>query len=224
MKLVGLMQLALLVPGGYKAMKADWQFFSSKRNEPSQLGITYFFSPSSAISSISLMFHCSLQEQDTVLQHGPRWDGSLFSLHRPYRKNNPQPNSSWFVFPDFINSKPNLSSNALPASPGWTQLFFAHPLQSLPPGLLEADCPPGPSPPSRLCPRKGAAPSGWFWAQPLPHSPSPAGCEHTGAELCWGENISAPQLSASKSLLCLLVCFLHQQCFKNSWALGFPFP
>lgn len=43
MKLVGLMQLALLVPGGYKAMKADWQFFSSKRNEPSQLGITYFF-------------------------------------------------------------------------------------------------------------------------------------------------------------------------------------
>lgn len=81
-------KLALLVPRGHKTMKADWQLFSSKWNEPSQLGVMYLFL-SSAISSISLMLYCSSQEQDTVLQHRPRWEVLLFNLHRPYIKTPP---------------------------------------------------------------------------------------------------------------------------------------
>lgn len=135
------------------------------------------------------MLHCSLQRQETVLQHGPRWDGLLFNLHTQYREKNPQP-ITYILFLNFMNCKPILSSNVLPVSPGWTQQF-ALTLQPLPPGCWGADCPPSPSPQQALS-KEGGSSLGLVLrepSKPQPQSPLPAGCEHTGAELCWGKDL-----------------------------------
>lgn len=81
------------------------------------------FLPSSAISSISLMFHCSLQEQATVLQHGPRWDGFSFNLHKPYRKKS-------LDFCSRILSTVSLTSAVTPSLPVLAGLSSSLPLHS----------------------------------------------------------------------------------------------
>lgn len=136
--------------------------------------------PSSAISSI-LMFHHVLQGQDTVLPCGTRWDRFLFNLHTPYTKTNQPTQTNRTPPPPPPKKNHKRHKTRLPG------LSSSLPLHSSRCPGAAGGCQPSRAAPQQALPEAGGGAGRWFWAQPLPQAALPAGCEHTGPELCWGK-------------------------------------
>lgn len=176
-------------------MKAGRQFFITTWNQLYNWSSLTFL-PSSPISS-SLMFHCLLQEQDSV-EGWPRCHDFLPNLHRSYRKRRLD---FWSQIQFWSVNQTSTVTHSV--NPGWTL-----PSSALQPGL----CPgcSGHSPCALQAQLPGAG---------LKHSPAQSRLLSSAG----GKQLTS-SLYATKSPLCLLVCFPHQQLCRNSWALKLPFP